>query len=217
MVQIMDDTSRTIGFARVSTDGQDHALQVRALEEYGCDTIITETASGKTMVRKGLENLKRALRRGDTLVIWKLDRLGREVRGMWEFIEWLNGEGVELKVLMEPIDTRSSNGKMLTTIFAAIAQLERDQISERTRAGMEAKRAAGRKYGRAHSITSNKKRLDAMRPYVESGEAQTMHPKEALRVMNAADRKAKAIKSQETFRRWRREGFPGIDTKEAKR
>lgn len=206
----MGKAIQTIGYARVSTEEQSLDLQVNALEAEGCDRIITEKASGKTMNRQGLENLKRALRPKDTLVIWKLDRLGRDVRGMWEFIDWMNNYGVELKVLMEPIDTRSSNGRMLTTIFAALAQLERDQISERTRAGIEAKRAAGRIFGRQHSIIDNPKRLEAMRPYYESGAIHSMRPQEALRIMNAADRRTKAIRSLETFRRWRREGFKGL-------
>lgn len=211
---MLKNMNRIYGYARVSTPEQSLEMQIKALEEIGCHTIFEEKASGKSMDRKVLNRLKNIARKGDTIAIWKLDRLGRDVRGIWEFLEWMNSEGIELKVIMEPIDTRTSNGRMLTTIFAAMAQLERDQIAERTKAGMEAKRAAGKTYGREHSIKDNPKRLEAMRPYVESGEAKTMHPKDALRILNKADRRAKAIKSEETYRRWRRDGFPGIEPQE---
>ena len=210
-VENMNDNTRTVGYARVSTGDQDTQMQIKALTDFGVDGIIEETASGGTMNRKGMKKLWDTLRPGDTLVIWKLDRLGRDVRGIWEAIDRLKSMGVELKVLMEAIDTTSSGGRMLTTLMAALAQMEREQISERTKAGIDAKRAAGVLFGRQHSIKDNPKRLEAMRPYVASGEAAHMRPHDALAILNSADRKAKPIESHETFRRWRRDGFPGIE------
>lgn len=203
-----------IGYARVSTEEQDLSLQIRALTEAGCDTIIEEKVSGKSMDRPGLEKCRKLLREGDTFVIWKLDRLGRSVKGLLNFLDWMKDTGVELRVLTEQIDTTTPSGRMVTTVMAALAQMERELTAERTRTGMDAKRAAGHVFGRRHSIRDNPKRIAALAPYVESGEIYTLHPKEALRILNGADPKDRKITSEETFRRWRREGFPGYQRPE---
>lgn len=209
------DDARRYGYARVSTEEQDLSLQLRALEDAGVWSIYHDKASGKSMEREGLERLKRVLRRGDTIVIWKLDRLGRSVKGLLNWLDWMNGEGIGLEVLTEQIDTKTPSGRMVTTVLAALAQMERELTAERTRSGMEAKKAAGHVFGRRHSIQGFPERIRAMAPYIESGAVMTMHPGEALAVLNAAhDHLPKAkrpapIKSTETFRRWRRDGFPG--------
>jgi len=202
--------TRMIGYARVSTEEQDLSLQIRALRKAGCDSIVEEKASGKSMERCGLERVRRALRSGDTLVVWKLDRLGRSVKGLLNFLDWMTEEGVELNVLTEQIDTTTPSGRMVTTVMAALAQMERELTSERTRSGMDAKRAAGHVFGRRHSIKGSPKRLAAFKPYIDNGQAMDIHPDEALRILNAAAPKERTITSQETFRRWRRDGFPGV-------
>ena len=210
MDQVTPNTAFTLGYARVSTEDQDLSLQINALTDAGCDRVIEEKASGKSMDRVGLGQAQKILRRGDTLVIWKLDRLGRSVKGLLNFLDWMTENGIELRVLTEQIDSTTPSGRMITTVMAALAQMERELTSERTRSGMDAKRAAGHVFGRRHSIKENPKRLAAFRPYIESGEAMTIHPTEALRILNEADPKGRKITSAETYRRWRREGFEGI-------
>ena len=210
----MTDTlknSYRVGYARVSTEDQDLSLQISALEKSGVDVIIEEKFSGASMDRRGIAELKDGLRPGDTLVVWRLDRLGRSVKGILNFIDWLNENEVELDVLTEQVDTKTPSGRLVTTVLAALAQMERELTAQRTRDGMQAKKAAGHVFGRKHAIVGNAKRIAAMAPYIESGEVFTMHPDDALEVLNAADPSRK-IKSAETFRRWRREGFPGYQS-----
>jgi len=202
--------TRTIGYARVSTEEQDLSLQINALRKAGCDHIIEEKASGKSMERDGLDRVRRCLRSGDTLKVWKLDRLGRSVKGLLNFIDWTKEEGIELEVLTEQIDTTTPSGRMVTTVMAALAQMERELTSERTRSGMDAKRAAGHVFGRRHSIKGSPRRLAAFKPYIDNGQAMDIQPDEALRILNEAAPKERKITSPETFRRWRRDGFPGI-------
>lgn len=204
--------TRRIGYARVSTEEQDLSLQLMALKEAGVDHIVTEKASGGRMDRAELEKCKQGMRAGDTLVVWKLDRLGRSAKGILELIDWLNANDIGLQILTENLDTRSASGRMVATVIAALAQMERDLTSERTRTGIQAKKAAGHVFGRRHSIKDNPKRIAAFAPYIENGEAMTMNPKEALRILNAADPRGRKITSPETFRRWRREGFPGYQS-----
>lgn len=210
--------AKRFGYARVSTEEQDLSLQLRALEQSGVDGVYTDKASGKSMERDGLQKLRRALHRGDTVVVWKLDRLGRSVKGLLNFLDWMNDEGIELEVLTEQIDTKTPSGRMITTVMAALAQMERELTAERTRTGMEAKKAAGHTFGRRHSILGYPERIEAMRPYIESKEVMTMHPLAALEILNGAydhlpkGKRPPPIKSQETFRRWRRDGFPGYSS-----
>lgn len=194
---------RMIGYARVSTEDQDLALQIAALEKHGVDSIVTDKASGATMKRKGLEKVLNALREGDVLVIWKLDRLGRTVSGVLDVIEKIEATGVQLKVLTESIDTTTPWGRMVMTILLALAQMERELTSQRTKAGIEAKRRAGKQHGRGHSIKSHDKRIAAMQPFIDDGTVWDMEPAEALRILNRADRKAAPIKAHATFSRWR--------------
>lgn len=155
-----------IGYARVSkADGsQTVDLQLDELKTAGVQKrhIYTDHASGKKDDRPGLEACLKSLRPGDTLVIWKLDRLGRNLTHLVNLIDDLHKRNVALKVLKGEganIDTSTSTGKLVFGIFAALAEFERDLISERTRAGLAAARARGRKGGRKHTMTPAKVRL----------------------------------------------------------
>src|SRR3954447_19511981 len=137
-----------IGYARVSTNDQTLDLQKDALTKAGCGKIFTDTVSGSTTERKGLDQALTKLRAGDTLTVWRLDRLGRSLPHLIETIASLEKEGVGFKSVTENIDTTSSGGKLIFHIFGALAEFERNLISERTIAGLVAARAGGRKGGR---------------------------------------------------------------------
>ena len=141
-----------IGYARVSTDDQTLDLQRDALEAVGCERIFEDTASSAAE-RPGLRDALVHLRAGDTLVVWRLDRLGRSLKDLIARAEALRIQGVGLKSLKEAIDTDSGSGRLIFHIFGALAEFERSLIRERTRAGLEAARARGRQGGR-------RKRLD---------------------------------------------------------
>ena len=141
-----------IGYARVSTDDQTLDLQRDALQAAGCERIFEDTASG-TADRSGLRDALVHLRAGDTLVVWRLDRLGRSLKDLIARAEALRTQGVGLKSLKEAIDTDSGSGRLIFHIFGALAEFERALIRERTRAGLQAARARGRQGGR-------RKRLD---------------------------------------------------------
>ena len=142
-----------IGYARVSTKEQSLAMQVDALKKAGCDKIHEEIASGAKTSRPVLEEIMRNLRKGDTLVIWKLDRLGRNLAHLIHLTTKL----IELKVglisLNDPIDTSTAQGRMVFGIFASLAEFERELIRERTQAGLTSARARGRKGGRPKGMT----------------------------------------------------------------
>lgn len=157
-----------VGYMRVSkADGsQTLDLQQDALDAAGVPTrnIYSDTASGKRDDRPGLESCLKALRSGDTLIIWKLDRLGRNLRHLVNTVSDLTERGVGLRVLTgqgAAIDTTTAAGKLVFGIFAALAEFERELISERTRAGLAAARARGRKGGRKPKMTPAKVRLAA--------------------------------------------------------
>ena len=142
-----------IGYARVSTQDQTLNLQKDALEKIGCSKIFTDTISGATTERKGLEEALEYVRAGDSLVVWKLDRLGRSLKHLIETITALNNRKIGFKSITENIDTTTSGGKLIFHIFGALAEFERDIIRERTKAGLEAARARGRKGGRPKAKT----------------------------------------------------------------
>lgn len=186
-------------------------MQIAALEKYGCDRIIEETGSGSKMDRPGWKRVIKMRRPQDTIVVWKLDRLGRTLTGVIEAVEQMEKEGVHFVSLTEKIDTESAMGKAFFRMGLIFAELERDLISERTKAGIAIRRAQGVRFGQPHSIKDNQLRLDAFRPHVDDGSALTMVPREALEILNAADPDAKPIASHETYRRWRKDGFEGIE------
>ena len=138
-------SSMLIGYARVSTSDQTLDLQKDALEKAGCDRIFTETASGSKAERIGLEKALNYVRPGDTLVVWRLDRLGRSLPHLIETITSLNNRKIGFKSITESIDTTTSGGKLVFHIFGALAEFEREIIKERTKAGLTAARARGRR------------------------------------------------------------------------
>ena len=150
-----------IGYARVSTYDQNLDLQKDALQKAGCDRIIEETASGKKTERPGLNSIKEILRKGDTLVVWRLDRLGRSLKDLIEWVNYLEDKGVGFKSLQESIDTSTSTGKLIFHIFGALAEFERNLIRERTNAGLKAARARGRLGGRPQSLDDEKRQTVA--------------------------------------------------------
>ncbi len=140
--------NQRIGYARVSTDDQNLHLQRDALEKAGCQVIYEDKASGKNTERPELEACLKALRSGDTLVVWRLDRLGRSLGDLVKLVMTLEEQKIGFESLQEKIETTSASGKLVFHVFAALAEFERNLISERTRAGLKAARARGRLGGR---------------------------------------------------------------------
>ena len=145
-----------IGYARVSTTDQTLDLQKDALEKAGCTKIFTDTASGAKAERTGLDEALSYVRSGDTLVVWRLDRLGRSLTHLIATITGLSDQHIGFRSVTENIDTTSSGGKLVFHIFGALAEFERDIIRERTQAGLTAARARGRKGGRPKALTPKK-------------------------------------------------------------
>jgi DNA invertase Pin-like site-specific DNA recombinase len=143
-----------IGYARVSTHDQTLNLQQDALHKAGCDRIFTDTASGAKTERKGLDEALHYVRKGDTLVVWRLDRLGRSLPHLITTMTDLEERGIGFKSLTENIDTTTSGGKLIFHIFGALAEFERNLIRERTQAGLTAARARGRIGGRPKALTA---------------------------------------------------------------
>lgn len=140
--------NQRIGYARVSTDDQHLDLQRDALQQAGCGVIYEEAASGRNTARPELEQCRKALRPGDTLVVWRLDRLGRSLSDLVQIVSELEKHGVYFESLTEKIETGSASGKLQFHVFAALAEFERGLIRERTQAGLAAARARGRAGGR---------------------------------------------------------------------
>lgn len=150
-----------IGYARISTDDQTADLQRDALREAHVSTIYEDTASGKNTDRPELLQCIKALREGDTLVVWRLDRLGRNLQDLIRIVNDLEGRGVKFRSLKESIDTQGTAGKLVFHLFAALAEFERELLRERTYAGLAAARARGRHGGRP-SILDDKQRRAAL-------------------------------------------------------
>jgi DNA invertase Pin-like site-specific DNA recombinase len=148
-----------LGYARVSTLEQDPVLQHDALAAAGCVRVFTDRASGALDERVELARVLDHAREGDTVVVWRLDRLGRSLRHLVDTITELEHRGVGFRSLSESIDTTTPGGKLVFHIFAALAEFERDLIRERTRAGLEAARARGRNGGRPSVMTAEKLRV----------------------------------------------------------
>ena len=143
-----------VGYARVSTQDQDPALQLDALGKAGCEKVFTEKASGAQRERPELQAALGYMRKGDTLVAWKLDRLARSIKQLIETIEDLEEQGIGFRSLTEAIDTTTNGGRLVFHIFAALAEFERSIIRERTIAGLQAARARGRKGGRPSALSA---------------------------------------------------------------
>jgi DNA invertase Pin-like site-specific DNA recombinase len=148
-----------IGYARVSTYEQTLALQQDALQKAECTKIFTDTASGAKTERIGLEEALNYVRKGDTLVVWRLDRLGRSLPHLITTMTDLEARGIGFKSLTENIDTTTSGGKLIFHIFGALAEFERNLIRERTNAGLTAARARGRIGGRPKALTPEQRRI----------------------------------------------------------
>jgi DNA invertase Pin-like site-specific DNA recombinase len=145
-----------IGYARVSTHDQTLNLQLDSLKNAGCEQIFTDQISGTKAERPGLQEAFSHLSAGDTLVVWRLDRLGRSLRHLIDTITHLQEQGIGFKSVQENIDTTSSGGKLIFHIFGSLAEFERDLIRERTTAGLEAARSRGRVGGRPRTLDEKK-------------------------------------------------------------
>lgn len=156
-----------IGYARVSTADQKLSLQLDALNTAGCDRIFDDHASGAKADRPGLTEALAYLRPGDTLVVWKLDRLGRSMSHLIEKVGELAARGIGFRSLTENIDTTTSGGMLVFNIFGSLAQFERDLIRERTHAGLKAARERGNKGGRRPVVTPDK--LRKARAHIAAG------------------------------------------------
>lgn len=142
-----------IGYARVSTTEQTLDLQRDALRAAGAEEIYEDTASGSSRQRAGLESCIRALRAGDTLVVWRLDRLGRSLTDLVHLVRDLEQRGVKLASLTEQLETETASGRLQFQLFATLAEFERNLLKERTMAGLRAARARGRQGGRPRKLT----------------------------------------------------------------
>lgn len=183
---------RNIGYGRVSTVEQNLDLQVSALKAAGCDRILTDDGySGSDFSRPGLTKLFRTLRSGDTLTVWRLDRLGRSLFELLKLIRELNDRGVEFRSLNENLDTSTSAGRLLLHVLASMAEFERSLISERTRAGMAAARARGSRIGRRPAMTDDQRQEARLALANGSASVETIarqygvHPRTLLRTLKA--------------------------------
>ncbi len=145
-----------IGYARVSTLDQTLALQQDALKAAGCERIFTDTASGSRTDRLGLTEAIQFARSGDTLVVWRLDRLGRSLSHLIQTATDLKQRGINFRSLQEQLDTTTSGGSLVFHFFGALAEFERDLVRERTVAGLAAARARGRRGGRPRKLSLDK-------------------------------------------------------------
>ncbi|KOO59216.1 DNA invertase [Rheinheimera sp. KL1] len=142
-----------LGYARVSTNDQNPALQIDALKRYGCERVFEEKVSAASKVRPQLERLLDSLREGDKVVVWRLDRLGRSIKDLIGLVELFKARGIQFVSLTESIDTSSPAGELIFHIFASVAQFERSLIIERTKSGLNAARARGRVGGRKPKLS----------------------------------------------------------------
>lgn len=168
-----------IGYARVSTKEQNLDLQIDALQKAGCEKIFQEKASGKNTARPELDKMLEQLRKGDIVVIYKLDRLGRNLKHLVELAEFFDSKGISFISISENFDTTSSQGKLFFHFFASIAQFERDLIKERTMAGLESARKRGRIGGRPKGLSKKAERLAII--------AESLYKENTLSVQEIAD------------------------------
>jgi hypothetical protein len=201
---------KTYGYMRVSTDDQDFKLQEDALNRFGVDHIFSDKMTGATMDRPGLKRAVKLMRSGDKLVVWRLDRLGRSTMGVLDAVKNMEAAGIELVSMTESIDTTTPMGRMFLTICAAFAQMERDLISERTKAGIAAHKARGGRMGKMHFVKDYPLRMARwveLWPLVYGG---GLTGAEVVEEMRKADPKAPAIKSVQSYYNWKRKGFDGF-------
>ena len=156
-----------IGYARVSTQDQNLELQREALIKTGCRKVFEDKGSGSRAERPGLATALEMLREGDTLVVWKLDRLGRSIKQLINFIDAISNKGAQFKSLTDSIDTGTPSGRFFFHVMASLAEMERELIVERTRAGLEAARQLGRTGGRKPKMTVSK--IESAKKLLASG------------------------------------------------
>lgn len=167
-----------IGYARVSTLDQKLDLQIDDLKKAGCQRIITDKLSGAAKDRPQLDRLLEDIRENDVLVVWKLDRIGRSLRHLVQVVDLLQSKGAGLQSLNDPIDTTTASGRLIFGVFASLAEFERELISERTRAGLQAARARGRLGGRPGGLSKEAERKAMV--------AETLHREGRLSVQEIA-------------------------------
>ena len=159
-----------IGYARVSTEDQNPAMQIAALKKAGCAKLFKDELSGATGVKRpALLRCLKALKKGDTLIVWKLDRLGRSLRDLITMLDDLKQRGVKFHSLTEAINTTTPTGRAMWQMIGVLAELERSLISERTHAGVSAAKKRGVKFGRKPKLT--RQQIDHARKLIEQGEA----------------------------------------------
>lgn len=182
-----------IGYARVSTVDQNPALQHDALKAAGCEKIFADEVSGSVTVRRGLDRALAALEAGDTLVVWKLDRLGRSLSHLVNLIAELGARGVSFRSLSDPIDTTNAGGRLVLHIMGALAEFERSLIVERTQAGIRAAKKRGVHLGRPPVL--DLAQVNHARALIEGGE----FPRDVARTMRVGKstlyRALKAVES----------------------
>jgi DNA invertase Pin-like site-specific DNA recombinase len=156
-----------VGYARVSTHDQHLDLQLSALQEVGCEKIYQDELSGAKNNPAGLMLALEVVRQGDTLVVWKLDRLGRSLKGLLDLINQLRQRGINFKSITDDVDTTTPAGRFFFHVMASLAQMERELIAERTKAGLAAARAKGRIGGRKRKMTDSK--MESARKLLAAG------------------------------------------------
>lgn len=156
-----------IGYARVSTLDQNLELQLSALEQAGCEKLYQDQISGTKINRPGLNMALEVLRKNDTLVVWKLDRLGRTVKGLIELVNALHEKEIHFKSITDNVDTTTPSGRFFFHMMASLAQMERELIAERTKAGLAAAKAKGRVGGRRRKMTQSK--IESAKQLLSSG------------------------------------------------
>ena len=156
-----------IGYARVSTQDQNLDLQTEALTKAGCKRIFNDKISGSRAERPGLTKALEMLREGDTLIVWKLDRLGRSVKNLVDLVGELHKQGIQFKSLTDAIDTGTPSGRFFFHVMGSLAEMERELTVERTRAGLEVARQLGRKGGRKRQMTDSK--IESAKKLLASG------------------------------------------------
>lgn len=186
-----------LGYARVSTTDQDASLQVDALRAAGCYRVFVDTVSGALEHRPEFDKVIDQLRPGDTLVVWRLDRLGRSIRHLIDQLHALDERGVGFRSLQETIDTTSSGGRLVFHVFAALAEFERDLIRERTNAGLAAARARGRTGGRPSSLSADQVKT-----------ARRMYEQQEMTVAQIGD--VLGVSRTTIYRALNRQGAPAV-------
>src|SRR6266704_1788972 len=174
-----------IGYARVSTQDQTLDLQTDALKQAGCEKIFTDMTSGAKSERPGLQDAMNHLRAGDTLVVWRLDRLGRTLKHLIATIAELSDNGIGFRSLQENMDTTTSGGKLIFHIFGSLAEFEREIIKERTIAGLQAARARGRQGGRPKIQTKDPRKIALAKQLYADGHMQVQEICDTLHIGKA--------------------------------